>query len=290
MRLTNRQNYPEALVRAIQNDSYSIGEKADYSVTGLLKPVQQAILQRRYKDQIVEDVEDRIWSLYGQAVHTILERSNTEDLAEKRFYADFNGTIVTAQVDSLRLESGQLTDWKFQTVYKFKEGQPPDPDWTAQLNMQAEILRRNGLKVHSLQIVGLLRDWSKSKAKREKDKGYPQKQIVAVPIEMWNSETVTSFINLQIAKFEAAKDLPDHRLPACSQEERWADQDIYAVVKGSRAINGGLQYSEAAAQELVNKNPGSRIEFRPSESTRCLYYCSAAPFCQQFKKLYGEKK
>lgn len=276
MQLTNKNNFPDALVRAIENDGYSKGD-ADFSVTELLQPPRIRALKKAHSHEIVEDVEDRLWSLYGQIVHSILERANEADMVEKRFFATFGHHTVSGQVDSLVLKDGILTDWKFSTAWAFKSNQPPKPDWVAQLNMQAELLRRNGMEVKQLQIVGLIRDWQIRDARSNPD--YPQAQVVTQAIPMWTSDKVETFIQLRIAMHLAAEE----NLPECSDEDRWAKPNIYAVMKGARAVNGGLQNTMEAAKALSEKTPGSRVEFRPGQSTRCEMYCPVAEFCDQFK-------
>lgn len=275
MNLTNKNNFPEALVRAIANDPYSKGD-ADFSVTELLQPPRIRTLKKAHRHEIQEDVEDRIWSLYGQIVHSILERANEADLVEKRFFAKFGDFTLSGQIDSLVLKDGILSDWKFSTAWAFKKNQSPKPEWEAQLNMQAELLRRNGHTVNKLQIIGLIRDWQIRDARQNPD--YPQAQVVTQDIPMWTSEKVESFIHLRIAFHMAA----ETELPECSQEDRWAKPDVYAVVKGKRAINGGLQFSLEAAEKMCRENPGSRVEFRKGESVRCSMYCPVSEFCSQF--------
>ncbi len=282
MNLTNKNNFPAALVRAIANDGYSKGD-ADFSVTELLQPPRLRALRKSRGHEIVEDVEDRLWSLYGQIVHSILERANEADMVEKRFFAKFGDHTLSGQVDSLVLKDGILTDWKFSTAWAFKANQPPKPEWEAQLNMQAELLRRNGLEVKELQIVGLIRDWQIRDARQNPD--YPQAQVVTQRIQMWSSEKVESFIRMRIALHVAA----ENELPECSTEDRWAKPDVYAVVKGKRAIPGGLQFSRIAAETMCEKNPGTRVEFRKGESTRCSMYCPVAEFCTQFKNDKSEE-
>lgn len=287
MKITNRSNFPEALVKAVEADPYTKGG-ADYSVTELLKPPRMTALTRLNKAEMKDDVGDRLWSLYGQIAHTILERANVADLVEKRFFAKFTlpsgkEVTVSGQVDTLSLVNGILTDWKFTTAWGFKAGQPVKAEWVAQLNMQLECLRQNGLDATALQIVGLLRDWSKLEAQRSED--YPKKGVVTVPIEIWTRDRTVSFILERIALHEEAKQVEkDEELPLCTPEERWAKQDTWAVMRGQRAIRFGVCFTERAAQEMHAKNPGTRIEFRPGFSTRCSAYCSVSDFCTQYQK------
>lgn len=283
MKLTNRTGLPDALVRAITNDSYDKGD-SDYTATSLIKPARLTALEKRHEHEITEDVVDNLWRLYGQVAHGILERANAIDLAEKRLFSTF--TVggreykVSAQLDTLSLADGMLSDFKFTTSFGFKEDKGPKPEYVAQLNIQLELLRRNGLDAKSLQIIGLLRDWQINQAKASPD--YPQAPIAVVDIPMWSREQTVSYIEMRIAEHEAAK----VELPECSSEERWARPDTWAVIKrgGKRAINGGVQFSQELAQEISSKNPGTDVHFRPGESVRCESYCSVAQYCSIYQR------
>ncbi|MGE3756893.1 MAG: hypothetical protein AB7H97_04015 [Pseudobdellovibrionaceae bacterium] len=285
MNFTNKNGFPDAIVKALKNDSYNRGE-CDYSVTQLLSPPRIEVLKARHRHEVEEDAEDALYRLYGQVAHGIIERANENDLAETRFFGKFGEKTISAQIDTLSLANGTLTDFKFSTVWKFKANTPPDPNWVAQLNVQLELLRMNGLDAKALQIVGLIRDYRISEARDYEH--YPKAPIVTVPIEVWPRERTQSFINLRIALHESAK----MSLPECSADERWAKPDVWAVMKGKRAISGGLQFSLKNAEEVQVKNPETRIEFRPGVSVRCENYCSIAQFCTQFKRLKSvdEKK
>lgn len=276
MNLTNKLNLPDGLVRAVTNDPYNKGD-CDFTATGLLKPARQAALMKKHADEIEEDVSDRIWSLLGQAAHGIVERANRSEMVERRFYAMFGDYTVGAQIDSLEIEGGVLSDYKVTTMWKAKKDEV-DPDFEAQLNIQAEILRQNGYEINQMRIIAILRDWSKPKALQ--DPNLPQANVAVISIPMWSREKAQSFIKMKIAGFVAA----EKELPECSSEERWADADVYAVVKSKRAIPGGVQYSLEAAEKICAENPGTRVEFRKGESKRCSMYCAVSKWCEQFKK------
>lgn len=272
---------PAALIRAINADPYDKGG-ADFSVTELLQPPRIRVLKARHAHEIVEDPADRLYSLYGQLVHALLERANMADLSEKRFFIDVDGVSVSGQIDTLSLADGLLSDYKFTTSWGFKTDNPPKPEWVAQLNMQAELLRQNGHEPRALQIVGLLRDWQIREAKY--NQGYPQAPVVTLDIPMWTRDMVMSFIRMRISEHKLA----EKSLPECSGEERWAKPDQWAVMKGKRAINGGVQFTEAAAKEVLAKNPGLSIQYRPGESVRCGSYCPVSEFCTQYHKTLNE--
>lgn len=216
MKLTNKKLLPEVIIRALQNDTYDRGD-SDYTASQLVKPPQIIALEHKHGHEIEDDAADRLWSLFGQLGHTLLERAGGKnEITEKRMFGKSGKFKISAQVDSLCLESGTLTDWKMTTVWGFMDGAEPKPEWVIQLNVQAEILRQNDIAVEKLQIVGLLRDWQiRDSLKR---KGYPKTQIATVDIPLWTQEHAQEFLSYQINEFEKAK---EGEWRECKDEERW---------------------------------------------------------------------
>lgn len=284
MKITNKFSLPSAFVNAVKNDGYTKGEKSDFSCTELLQPPRLRALKKKHWNEIEEDASDRVWSLLGQAVHTILERANSSDLAEKRFYATFDGFVVSAQIDTLCLQSGILSDYKVQSVYKFKTNQSPDPSWIAQLNIQLEILRQNGIEANELKIVGILRDFSQGKAMREED--FPNQPVVVVPIEIWPREKTVAFIKERIELMRAA----EVELPLCTEEERWATPAKWAIMKkgAKRALR--LLETESEAIKYSQTIAGGFVEHRPGKANRCAMYCPVKDFCSQYLEEINKTK
>lgn len=221
MKITNKFGLPEAFRRAVENDDYDKGN-ADFSITELIGPARQRALQRRYNDQIEEDCSSRAFSLFGQAVHVILQRAARPelDIAEKRFFAPFEvkGEIYTVggQIDLLsnvRTPQASLSDWKTTKLYPFtkKGGGGQKPEWIAQLNMQLELLRTNDLDATSLWIVGLLRDWGPRNASEV------PREVASVSIPIWPRKKTQEYIVERIRDHLNARKV----LPECSREERW---------------------------------------------------------------------
>ena len=214
MKLTNKLGLPEAVFSAIANDPYNKGE-ADFSVTELIAPPRQRALMRKHDHELEEDVSDRLWSLYGQIVHLLLERANSKTIKEQRFFGKFGHYTVSGQVDSLCLDSGVLSDFKFTTSWSFMAGRPPKDEWIQQLNMQLELLRLNGYDAEKLEIIGLLRDWQLTSA--ETKKGYPNTQIAKHEIPMWSRFQTTEFIFERIRLHVEAR----KNLPLCDSKDLW---------------------------------------------------------------------
>jgi hypothetical protein len=278
--LGNKLGLPQALVDAVSNDPYSKGD-AEVSVTGLLKPLRCVMLERKHGDEITEDAADRLYAMYGQLIHSLLERANKDKnvTTERRLFMEIDGVKISGAMDSMDSQDGKLRDWKFVTSWKFKNGVVPT-EWEQQQNAYAELLRHNGHTVKSLEIVGLLRDHSKLEAKR--DAGYPQLPVAIMPIPLWPQEKALAFLRGRIAEYKKAKEI----LPECTPEERWAKDDVYAVMKEGRKSAVKLHDNAVTAATHATEVGGYVVK-RPGEQTRCENYCSVAPFCAQFKKLKG---
>lgn len=278
MKLTNNANLPEALVRAVQNDGYSKGN-SDYSTTQLSKPSRIVALEKLHEDEITEDVSDRIYALIGKLGHSILEHSGTADIIEKRLYTEIEGKILSGQVDVV--DGSVLEDWKFCSVFVFKEG--VKYEWTAQASVNRLLCERNGIPITAARYVALYRDWSKPKAGRDAD--HPPQQVQVFPVEMWSLEYTEKWIKERIQSHENAFKI----LPECTEEERWAKPAKYAVMKkgGKRAVK--LYDEEIPAERHVASESGLHVEYRPGSSTRCEYYCPCLPFCEQGQRLVSQK-
>lgn len=215
MRYTNKLNLPASVVRAITNDGYSKGE-SDFSVTELLKPSRQWALQKQHEAEIVEDISDRLWALYGKMGHKLFEdQAVKNELVETRFFVNIDKSIVSAQIDNLCLESGTLSDYKFTSSWGFMANRPPKAEWVAQLNMQRFILSVNGHSAQTMQIIGLLRDWQIREADKNAD--YPQTPICVMPIPIWSLADTKAYISERVKSHKAALE----KLPDCTLDDLW---------------------------------------------------------------------
>jgi hypothetical protein len=284
MVITNETGLPQPIVDAIVNDGYSAG-RSDISVTTLINPVRQRVLRKRYSDRITEDASNRIWSLFGQAVHTILERAHTvfsEGMAEQRLYAEVNGWILGGQFDRLSFtDGGLIQDYKVSSVWTAIDGQAK-PEWTAQLNCLAWLARRRGITVSKAEIVLLCRDWSASKARQGGN--YPARPVVRLPVDLWPDNTALQFIEERIRSHQAAETLPDDELPPCTPEERWQGPTVYALRREGRKSAIKLFSDESeAAERAAALGGGHFVEHRPGRAVRCADYCTVSAFCGQWQ-------
>lgn len=212
--LTNKLGLPRSLERATANDDYHKGA-CDFSITELIGPARIRALRKIHEHEIVEDVADKLWALYGKMAHKILEQANEKDLVEKRYFAKIIDKTISGQIDHLDLDTGVLSDFKMTTVWSFMAHKPPKPEWLSQLNIQKWLIEKNGGTVTGLQIIGLLRDWGPAMA--EKDRNYPNTQIAKMVIPIWPKAQTEEYITERIRAHLSA----DADLPFCTQDEHW---------------------------------------------------------------------
>lgn len=287
MQITNYNHISEPVLRAIKHNWYS-GTNAKHfcSVTQLLKPPKQFVLERRYQDQITQEASDLIWSLMGSAMHRVLEAAETSNsLNEERLSVKVNGRTISGGVDLY--ENEVISDFKFTSVWSYIYPQQRK-EWEKQLNLYAYLYQIAGFEVRKLQIIAIFRDWSVSKQRYEKD--YPP-QIVTIPIRLWNMDYTDQFIRDRLYKLELALKLPDDAIEACSPRERWQKPTVYAIKKQNvkRALKLCQSRQQAEAYIKTNKYRDKlSIETRESIPKRCEDYCSVNHFCHYYRSQHPE--
>jgi hypothetical protein len=282
MRLTNRLGLPRSIENALRNDPYNRGD-AHISVTSLIGPARKRALEIRHRNEITEDVSERIWALMGQIAHGILERADDQAWCEERLFIERHQWRISGAFDRYLLEEdGLLQDYKLTSTYAIKDG--AKPEWEAQENIYALMLREHGYKVTRLEVVAILRDWQKAKAKHTPD--YPQVPALVIPVEVWNAGRTETYIRDRLFEHGTAQ----HKLPDCTAEERWERPAVFALHKtGNTRATSLHDIREEAEQALAavtgTVKKGYQIQERPAEQKRCADYCPALPFCTQGQHL-----
>lgn len=279
MRITNRMHLPEPLVKAVQSKEDRFFMPNEISVTQLLKPPRMIALERQYEGQISEDASERIWALMGDAIHQILGATKEENsLAEMRLERQIGRWKLTGRFDHFSMKDGVLSDWKVTSAWTYKGQKKGEKrDWEDQLNLYFYLLGYNGFKVNKLQIVAILRDWSKLEAFRDPE--YPSYQVAILPIPVWSYARCQEFIESLLARHMAA----EVELPKCTDRERWVKPSSWALVRDGAERATKVCWSEKEANDLLPTKKGHHIEYRPGESTRCQFYCAVKNFCKQWE-------
>ena len=116
-----------------------------------------------------------------------------------------NGWALSGSFDYLE-RLGRLIDFKVTSAWSvisaLNEGKP---DWENQLNVLDFLCRKNQknltsygkpIKVKSLNIMAILRDWSKLQVM--KSDNYPRKQVIMIPIRRWTPKEHKLFLEALI--------------------------------------------------------------------------------------------
>jgi len=277
MQLTNRLNLPLPIVRAVQHDDYE--QSGDISVTGLIQPPRIRQLTARHRENISVDVADRIWPLLGSNTHYILERAQIDNaLQEERLSIEVNGWTITGKPDLYYNRT--VYDFKVTSVWSVLNG--VKLEWVIQANLYAHLLRHSNFSVETAVIICILRDWSKFQVKRSSN--YPDTQAVMLPVTLWESTFVESWIKERVLLHQEVEHLSDADLPICTPIERWEKPTTYAVkVKGNKRAQRVLESMEAAEAWAENMKKAYEIEVRPGESVRCMSYCDVNKICGLFQ-------
>jgi hypothetical protein len=284
MNLTNKHNLPQTFVNVIQRPTYSKGS-SEISVTEILSPPQIVQLRRQYSDQIEVDAADQVWSLFGSAVHNILQHGKDDNhVVEERLFTQFNNWSISGQIDLQEYQSDGsvvISDYKVTSAWAVQQEKT---EWIDQLNIYAWLVERvKSVPVTGLKIVGIVRDWSRREAANKET--YPQAPVVVIDIPLWEGLARENYIRDRLNMHnEANFSAVSGEMPACTPEEMWEKPTTYAVMKpGGVRAKRVFNTPEEASHYIITKLPDHKIEVREGGRTRCESFCQVAPFCEQYK-------
>lgn len=285
--LTNKYGLPETLVNLAKRDTYTRGD-ARISVTELIGSPRIRIMKRRHHDQIVTDVSDMVWSLIGRALHYVVEQgAGSAHITEERLFWSVNDWKISGGVDlQVVLSDGsvEVSDWKMTSAYAVMNGKD---DWEKQTNSYAFLIEKaKGVTVTSLNIIAVVRDWSRHEAARNPN--YPQAPVVVLPQRLWSSEERDAYITKRVMLHQDAERRVEWQEdpPECSDEDRWFRPGKISIVKDGRVR--ALKLFEAddmeAAKAYADENK-ARVEVRPGQNVRCETFCPVSQWCEQWAKI-----
>jgi len=284
VKLTNKHNIPETFVNVLKRPTYSKG-KAHLSATQLLNSPKIVALTKKFEDELEQDVADMVWSIFGTAIHGVLEHGKDDNhQVEERLHATLDGWRISGAID-LQILDGlggvAIRDYKTTSAWAVMNEKV---EWEQQLNIYAWLVEtvKKDTHVTDLGIVAIIRDWSRREAAKNPD--YPQAPVKEIPIKLWPYQEREEYISHRLSlhsacefAIEAGEDLPD-RTP----DEMWERPTTYAIKKkgGVRAIKV-YEIKEEAEAALDAKT--QELEVRPGSRTRCENFCSVNTYCQQWR-------
>ena len=262
--------------------TYTKGDAA-LSVTELIAPPQLVALKHLHKNELESDAADMVWSLFGSAVHSILEQgADEEHILEERLYANVHGWKISGAIDVQRFRDDgvDILDYK---VVKAYSAMNEKAEWEQQLNCYAWLVQQNKkLPIHSLAIVAIVRDWSARDAMRSAD--YPQAPVVTIPVRRWID--ASPFIEERVRLHQEAYAVANMggELQPCTPKEMWEKPTCWALMKEGRKSAVKVHWDKPP--ELPDEK--HFIEVREGERTRCKSYCPVSKFCSQYAQYQKE--
>ena len=290
MRLTNKYFLPQTIVNVLQRPTYSKG-RANLSVTELLLPPQLVQLRKKYWDDLEEDVSDKVWAIFGTAIHSILEQGKDDNhIIEQRLHETLEGWNISGAIDLQRVDEDGVvvSDYKTTGAWAVMNEKI---DWEQQLNIYAWLVERvKKIPVKKIEIVAIIRDWSRRDAQNKE--GYPEAPIKVIDINLWPYEVREDFIRSRIglhSNANLASEIGEDYAP-CTPAECWEKPTSFAIKKtgNKRATNVCLTIEDAEAKK-AELGKGYEIEVRPGERTRCNEFCQVRDVCKQFQDYLKEE-
>jgi len=326
IKFTNKYGISDAIVNAVKIDNHvTIG---DISVTQLIDSPQIRILKKTH--DIEEDVSDRIWMLFGTAVHYVVEMGEITSREARQ--------LLEAAEVLVKYEQTKAAEWMYEFINKtFPEHKNKDiltevtlshtingmmfsgtfdrftistgllddykttgvyaymnaearKKWDAQLNVYAFLLRENGYEVNAAQITAIFKDFSPSKLFSS---GYPKKPIATFPVKLYEHKLIKEFLTRRV---KLHKDAQMGNVAECTSKEMWQTSDTFAVTTPTRTRAIKVFPTEALAKAFMlgdgaKYGDKAYVEKRPGERKRCDQYCSVSKVCpQNIKRLELENK
>ena len=290
MKLTNKHNLPQTFVNVLRRPTYSKG-RANLSVTQLINSPKIVALTAKHEEDLTEDASDMVWSIFGSAVHGVLEHGKDPNhVVEERLHAELEGWRISGAVDLQIIHDDGIgiRDYKTTSAWAVMNEKI---EWEQQLNIYAYLVERvKGRPVKDLGIVAIIRDWSRRDAATRE--GYPEAPIKELPIKLWSMQEREEFISSRIAQhsaFEFAMESGEE-LPECTPQEMWEKPTVYAVRKKGNVRAKSLHESEQEANSVKDRlGKDYEVEVRPGERTRCANFCPVNEYCHQWQ-VYQQTK
>lgn len=291
MIVTNKHGMPDTLVNLAKRDKYTKG-KAHLSATEMLNSPRIVQLRKKYDDQVEVDVTDLIPSMWGTAMHYMVEQGKADNhIIEQRLHAEIDGWHISGAIDLQTVTPNgiEISDWKNVGVWAVMNEKV---EWEQQLNIYAWLVEEVAKKpVTKLSIVAIVNNWNKRDAKSKE--GYPPARGIVLDIKLWPFEERLKFIRGRIHAHSEGQFSTDagEELPLCTPADMWEKPTTYAIKKDggvrAKSVHADLEEAEEA---LLKSGSGYSLEIRHGERTRCDEYCSVNKWCDQYQNYLKEKQ
>ena len=284
MKLTNKFNIPQTFVNVLERPTYTKG-KAHLSVTQLINSPKIVALTQKFDADLEQDVSDMVWSIFGTAIHGVLEHGKDENhIVEERLHATLDGWRISGAIDlQIKDDAGlSIRDYKTTSAWGVMNEKV---EWEQQLNIYAWLVETvKKTPIIDIGIVAIIRDWSRRDA--AKNENYPPAPVKEIPIRLWTYEEQTTYIKHRIGLHSACEFAmeTDEDLPPCTPDEMWERPTTWAIKKvGGVRAKSVHDTEESMLKALEIAGPAYEIEVRPGSRIRCESFCPVNTYCQQWR-------
>jgi hypothetical protein len=284
VKLTNKFNIPQTFVNVLERPTYTKG-KAHLSVTQLINSPKIVALTQKFDADLEQDVSDMVWSIFGTAIHGVLEHGKDENhIVEERLHATLDGWRISGAIDlQIKDDAGlSIRDYKTTSAWGVMNEKV---EWEQQLNIYAWLVETvKKTPIIDIGIVAIIRDWSRRDA--AKNENYPPAPVKEIPIRLWTYEEQTTYIKHRIGLHSACEFAmeTDEDLPPCTPDEMWERPTTWAIKKvGGVRAKSVHDTEESMLKALEIAGPAYEIEVRPGSRIRCESFCPVNTYCQQWR-------
>ena len=312
--ITNITGISLPLAVWLTSDSYDFsasGRKA-ISATSFLKPVRQILLKERLSEdsKITPDVSDFVASRLGHAIHDSIEQAwihnyknalrnlgfpeqtiariqiNPKEVdpkgiqvwLEQRSERDLMGYAISGKFDMVL--DGVLQDNKSTSVYTWMLGSKDD-DYCKQGSIY-RWLNPDKIRADHMNIQFIFTDWSRAQAKQNPN--YPQQRVLEHRVELMSLADTEAWMITKLKQLEAHADLPEDRLPECTDKDLWRGETVYKFYSNPAKLDGratkNFDDMSSAAAYMAEKGGKGVIITTPGKVKAC-GYCPAFQLCTQ---------
>lgn len=235
---------------------------------------------------------DQVANYIFQIINWLFPESYQRYMYETVMSLDIGeGHVLSGTADLYDRTTKTLYDYKSCTVFQYIYPEAR-MKWEEQANIYALMFEVvHGVKVENIRVVALFKDFSKYE--KMKNKGYPPRQNMEIPITRHSNESIWKLIQSHRDRHIAAE---REGIVECTGKERWAIADEYAIMKpgAKRALLKfpTIQMANKSLQDNLHLSSykGAYVDIRPGVSKRCENYCDVAALCHQYAKIKEMKR
>lgn len=293
------------------------------SVTTLMKPTKQLILKRQVdQNQETFDISDMVARRMGHSIHDSIERAWTkgnwqqamrtlhypqkiidsirinpkpgelikpDDIViylEKRGFKQFDGLVITGQMDFLIGES--YRDFKSTSTFAWTSTNK-DADYILQGSLYRWVMP-DLIKNDTMRIQFIFTDWLKYRAKV--DPNYPQAKVAFREYPLLSLEETEQWVVDKIADIKANVGLCQDEMVPCTDLELWRSDDTYKYYATEKTAKAGgrctKRFDSATDAELHRQEKGKGVVVKQNGEVKACPYCPAFSVCEQRKNYFAD--